>query len=211
MIREYILSLISRMNTPEDISTSHNSVRWRAYREAEQISDVTYLPVLENIICEHNRPSDKKTRNSAYFILGKIIKNRFNVSACKFLICRLSIEKDKYILSNMLDRLADICIPTDMDIEPIIVLSKNENSIIRHSAINALGSCKSEKCKLALRYYSDQEDEKKYKYEIIYANASLGKIGDVTDIPLLQKHSDSRIRDIRESTRYAINEINKRN
>ncbi len=52
-----------------------------------------------------------------------------------------------------------------------------------------------------------QEDEKKYKYEITYANAAMGKIGDPTDIPLLERHINSRIQDIKISAQMAIEKI----
>jgi HEAT repeat protein len=59
-------------------------------------------------------------------------------------------------------------------------------------------------------FFINQEDEKKYEYEIIYANASLGSIGSKEDIPFLEKHVKSRKRDIRDSARFAIDRINER-
>ncbi|MBP3244346.1 MAG: hypothetical protein J6M59_04505 [Bacteroidaceae bacterium] len=52
--------------------------------------------------------------------------------------------------------------------------------------------------------------KKKYEYEIIYANASLGSIGSKEDIPFLEKHVKSRKRDIRDSARFAIDRIKER-
>lgn len=62
----------------------------------------------------------------------------------------------------------------------------------------------------ALLFFVNQEDEKKYSYEITYANASLGKIGLKDDIPFLKKHIKSRKRDIRDSAVFAIERIKER-
>lgn len=50
----------------------------------------------------------------------------------------------------------------------------------------------------------------KFKDEIIYANAALGRIGDKSDIPLLEMHENSSIQDIRDSAGFAIERIRKK-
>ncbi|MDE7200493.1 MAG: hypothetical protein K2O91_00985 [Lachnospiraceae bacterium] len=42
------------------------------------------------------------------------------------------METDKYVRSNMLERLADIVISVDMDIFPIIYHTQSEKWLIRH-------------------------------------------------------------------------------
>jgi len=49
--------------------------------------------------------------------------------------------------------------------------------------------------------------KKKYKYEIAYANACLNKIGLQENIAYLEKHADSKIRDIKISAKLAIESI----
>ena len=92
----------------------------------------------------------------------------------------------------------------------VIKSSQNDKWQIRHSAINALGSSATRSNREALLFFINQEDEKKYENEIVYANASLGKIGLKSDIPFLEKHINSRKRDIRESALFAIEKINGR-
>ena len=210
MTKEQIMSLIDRMNTVEDITDSSHSISFKAHREAEQIADITLLPILQEIILGNSKPKGKKIRNSAYFIMGKLLKTQFDLLSCEFFIHQLEEENDKYILSGMLDRLADLNIPESMDISPVVLLSKSEKWLIRHSAINALGACGSEESKAALAYYLQQDDEKTYRYEITYANAALGRIGNETDISLLEKHADSRLKDVRNSAMFAINAIMER-
>ena len=139
-----------------------------------------------------------------------ILKKKYDAEVCAFLLSALTFEQDKYILSAILDAFVWMESASDLDPGIIIELSKHEKWLIRHSAINALGSFPKEKSKEALYFYLMQEDEKAYRNEIIYANASLGKIGNETDIPVLERHIRSRSRDIKESAKFAIGSIRER-
>ncbi len=211
MTTERLVDLIDRMCNEDDCSSK--SISWQDYREAEKLSDTSLLPFLQNTITENKNSckKDKKIRSSVYFIIGKIIGNSFDENACKFLIERLNVETDKYIISGILDLLVGINIPWNIDIAPIVHCAKSDKWQIRHSAIYALGSSATTESKEVLYFYLNQTDEKNYRYEIIYANASLGKIGKKEDIPVLEKHLNSRIRDIKNSAAYAIESIRKRN
>ena len=208
MNEKNIYDLISRMTLKEQVKSSEESLCWHAYREAEQISDESVYPVLKKIIEEN--PKNKKVRNAAYIIIGYCLRNVFNKEACVYLIQRLGEESDKYVVESICDGLAHICIPEDIDMSLVINYSHNDKWQIRHSAILALGSSATKANKDALLFFINQEDEKKYAYEITYANASLGKIGSKDDIPFLEKHIKSRKRDIRDSALFAIDRIKER-
>ena len=212
MDERQLTELIYRMCNEEECSSTSDSISWKAYREAEKLSDTSFLPFLEGIIWGNskNDKKDKKTRRAVYFIIGKTIKNSFDESGCKFLIERLDIETDRYVLSAIMDLFISINVPPNIDIEPIVRHSKSDVWLIRHSAIHALGCSDTTKSKEALYYYLNLTDEKEYRYEIVYANSALGNIGNEEDIPILEQHINSRISDIRESARYAIETINKR-
>lgn len=85
-----------------------------------------------------------------------------------------------------------------------------EKPRIRYSALMALGASAAQQGREALAHYLNQADEKACKFEIIYANRTLGKTGSEADVPLLMQHADSRIRDVRESARFAIAAIRER-
>lgn len=207
MDKKDLKNLIDRMTAVEETHNSEDTVSWKATREAENLTDTALLPILEEIITENDKPKGRHIRNEAYFIYGKILKNSFDRAGCVFFIKRLTAETDKYILSGMLDCVTDIEIPTDMDISPIILHTQSEKWLVRHAAIRALGSCPTQKSRDALSFYLKQGDEKKYKYEITYANAAMGKIGESADIPLLELHIRSRIQDIKISAQMAIENI----
>lgn len=208
MDEDKLYDLIARMTIKEQLTSSEESVSWNAYREAERISDETVYPILKKIIEENHK--NKAVREAAYVIIGYSLRNIFNKEACIFLIQRLDEETDKYVVACILDNLARIHIPEDIDMSLVIKCSQNDKWLIRHSALNALGSSSTHVNREALLFFINQEDEKKYEYEIIYANASLGSIGSKEDIPFLEKHVKSRKRDIRDSARFAIDRIKER-
>lgn len=208
MDEDKLYDLIARMTIKEQLTSSEESVSWNAYREAERISDETVYPILKKIIEENHK--NKAVREAAYVIIGYSLRNIFNKEACIFLIQRLDEETDNYVVACILDKLARIHIPEDIDMSLVIKCSQNDKWLIRHSALNALGSSSTHANREALLFFINQEDEKKYEYEIIYANASLGSIGSKEDIPFLEKHVKSRKRDIRDSARFAIDRIKER-
>ena len=207
MTQEYLLDLINRMNTKDDARTSDLSVSWQAHREAEAISDPSAFPWLYGIVEANPGKKAGDVRDNAYFIIGKLLKNSFDREACEFLIQRLEVEDNKYVLSRMLDRITELTLPTEMDITPIVACSKSEKWLVRHSALCALGALATKQSREALAFYLEQDDEKQYRDEMIYANASLGRIGCAEDIPLIEKHLHSRSPAIRDSARFALERI----
>ena len=211
MQQKYIEELIQRMSTKEDrLTSSDQSIRWKAYREAETLRNPIFYPLLKEYILLRKKPNDRQYRDSAYFILGKLLIHAPQSSYITFYLECLERETDKYILSSMLDRIADLIIPESLSIKPIISLAFSDQRLIRHSAIRALGASETPESKEALAYYLNQEDEKTYKYEIIYANAAFSVIGTLKDIPLLEQHGNSKSRDVRESAISAIKAIKER-
>ena len=208
MDEDKLYDLIARMTIKEQLTSSEESVSWNAYREAERISDETVYPILKKIIEENHK--NKAIREVAYFIMGYSLRNIFNKEACIFLIQKLDEETYMQGVTSILESLACIHIPEDIDMSLVIKCSQNDKWQIRHSALSALGSSATHANRDALLYFINQEDEKKYEYEIIYANASLGKIGLKEDIPYLEKHIKSRKRAISDSAQFAIDRIKER-
>lgn len=208
MNEDKIYDLIARMTIKEHATSSKESVSWNAYREAERISDETVYPILMRIIEENHK--NKAIREAAYVIMGYSLRNIFNKEACIFLIQKLDEETYMQGVTSILESLACIHIPEDIDMSLVIKCSQNDKWQIRHSALSALGSSATHANRDALLYFINQEDEKKYEYEIIYANASLGKIGLKEDIPYLEKHIKSRKRAISDSALFAIDRIKER-
>lgn len=211
MWEQYIEDLIGRMIQKDAGPTnSDDSVSWHAYREAEQLTQPELYPILKNYIESHPKPKDKTKRHCAYFILGKLLRHVPQREYLAFFLACLEQETDKYILSAMLDRIADLQLPDDVSVDYIASLAMHKAWLVRHSAINALGASFSPEGKKILLYYINQEDTKACRFEIVYAIAALGRIGTKDDIPLLERHVHSRLKDVRESAEFAIERIEKR-
>lgn len=184
---------------------SSKTISWKALREAEKVENIDFIPQLISFI-DHEK--DKKKRDKAYFLLGHIAKNTNNTTALDYLIQRVNKETDKYIVASLLDRIADINKPIGTDLQPLIQSTKNDKWLIRHSAIRSLDCSFDIVAETALIEILDSSDD---PYNLTYANATLNKIGTIRAIPHLEKHLKSRKRDVKNSAKYAIEEIIKRN
>lgn len=209
--RRKIEKLIQRMVSVEERPTrADESISRKAHKEAEAVSSPKYYAILKEYLSDHASPEEKPLRNAAYFILGKLLRNAPQNEYIAFYIECLTKETDKYLLSQMLDRIADLSIPTSLSIEPVMSLAKSETWLIRHGAIRALGASATRESVELLAYYINQSDTKANRLEIIYAIAALGKIGSEEDMGMLERHTASEIRDIRDSAAFAIQRIKER-
>ena len=200
----YLIDLIKRMSVEEKGVNSDDSVSWKAYREAESLDEERFIKQLMDYLTIEN---NKTFRDSAYFILGKLLMKFTDKVAIQFYIDRLIFETDKYVLSHMLDRLKDIEKEQSIELTPIIQCTESEKWLVRYSAINALTKTNHEAAKSKIRAIVQLDDQKKYKYEIVYAVATLGTVGEIEDIALLKPLFSSRIRDIRDSAKFAAESL----
>jgi hypothetical protein len=114
---------------------SDKTVSWAAYEEARQLSNSEYFNELYDII---DTTEDKAKKAHAYFVLGHNAKNTKDLKATRYLIKRLSTEKDKIILVTILDRLAELYKPGEFDTSQIYKLTDSRNGQIRDAAFQAL-------------------------------------------------------------------------
>ena len=183
---------------------SSETVSWKALREAEKVENIDFIPQL---ISFGDNEKDKKKRDKAYFLLGHIAKNTGDLKALNYLISRVHKETDKYIVSSLLDRIADIKKPTGTDLQPLIQAVKSEKWLIRHSAIRSLNDSSDRTAEAALIEILDSSED---PYDLTYANSTLSSIGTLSAIAYLEKHLKSRKRDVKDTAKYAIEAIKKR-
>ena len=81
---------------------------------------------------------DKEIKNNLYFILGSIATNTKDETLTRFLISRLSVEKDKTILVTILSPLGELYKPVTIDLSPIIKCTDSKNWHVRGKAYEAL-------------------------------------------------------------------------
>ncbi|MCM3317311.1 HEAT repeat domain-containing protein [Rummeliibacillus stabekisii] len=183
MTEKELLNLINDMASDEHIYkeesfTNEDSPSWLAYRQAEELEDITMIPYLANLL---EKTKDRETRMHIYFILGKIGTNTEERHVADILLKGLETETNKYVLEQILNALAE-----QRNVEEystiIIKFLNDDRSSIRHTAIEALNGCKNKIAEDALiQIISESTDE----YDLIYASSVLSEIGSDRAIPHL--------------------------
>lgn len=207
---DYLIDILKRMlDTSDQIMKagyeSSNTISWNALREAETLDNKDFIT---DLIIFIDKEKDKKKRDAGYFLLGHIAKNTNDTTALNFLIQGVNIETDKYIVASLLDRIGNIKKPIGTDLQPLIHATKNDKWLIRHSAIQSLNNSSDEVAEATLIEILDSSND---SYNLTYANSTLNKIGTLRAIPYLEKHLKSKKRDVKNSAKFAIETILKRN
>lgn len=181
-MNEYLTDLINRMNdeSDKDKRNSAETISWQALREAEKLNDKDLIEPLSRYI---ESEKNKKNRDRAYFILGKLGKNLKDTQICDFLISRIKNEEDKYIISSLLDRISEIPKSELTNIEPLIKATENKQWQIRQSAIQALRLTKNQNAEnVLIEILKTSKDQ----FDLTYSNSVLGDIGTEKSLPFLK-------------------------
>ena len=197
-MHEYLSDLLTRMLDESKVSISSKSIGWDAYREAEKLTDVSFIPQLIEFI---DQEKDRKKRERAYFILGKVAEKTNDLTATKFLIKRVDIETDKYVLSSLLERITNLQKPQEADIQPLINAINNKNWQVKHSAITALIRTNNplvEDVMINILRNSTSE------YELGNAIGTLSNVGTLKSISYLTPFVYHKKEDVSNSALYAI-------
>lgn len=181
--------------------SSADSVSWHAHREAEKMDDPSIVQELDAYLRE--KPA-KAERAAAYFIVGKIGKNRRSAECASVLIAHIGPENDKYALAGLLDRLADIPKLAGVDLAPVYGLLHDKRWLVRHAAIRSLINTTTREAEdRVLEVLRDSDDPD----DAIYCHATLNRIGTAKALPALEAGLKSRKRDVKLSARAAIDAI----
>lgn len=210
MTKDMLFNLLDELSLPDNIIRKLDAPHWCIWKKKKHIKGTEVFQVLREFIELRSEKSDTEVRENAYAVSAKLLHKTFDPDFCQFFIGRLEVETNKYVLHTILDGIKQLRLPEALDIGAIVTCSKSGEWLVRHSAIMALGSSSTDTSREAVRYWVKQEDEKQCKFELIYANAVLGYIGEPGDIDLLTQHISSRIPDVKDSAIYAIDNIKKR-
>lgn len=201
--------MINRLNSQKPVKSSKKDIRWLAHREAEEVDDPALYSVLESIVTSNEGDENTDIRKGAYIITGQLLKNCYAKPYVDLLLQRLLVETDRDIRVAIMDELSDIEVADDLDVSVLVALANHPAWQLRFAALHALGSFSSPDSKDALYDFLGR-DRKKFKGEIIYAIASLGRIGEADDIPALEKFLEVRIQDMKIAAEFAIGRIEER-
>lgn len=221
MEKNEILNLLDRMMIYEDGFISNQTTSWKAHQEADNLSDRNLLPILYEIVNENEGKDKEKQflRSRCYYIIGQITKKNFEYRDAVYVFRQLQNEiKNNDALYSLIDiiyfwwqRDANIFVPTDIDISPLIEIATTKRGGLKYRAIQALGCCPRKESRDILISFLTQDDVKKYKEEISWANVALQHIGEPEDIPYLERFLKSRYPNPKVTAQYAIKFIKERN
>lgn len=220
MKKTQILDLLKRMMTFEQGLISNQTTSWKAHQEADKLCNRKLLPILYEIVNENEGKEERKPmlRSRCYYIIGQITTKKFEHQDCEYIFERLKAEfKNNDVLCSLFNVLSDwrdhanIFVPSDIDITPLVDLVMNKRGGTKLYAIQALGCCPRKESRDILISILTQEDEKKHKVEITWANAALKYIGEPEDIPYLARFLKSRLPDPKVTAQFAIQAIKERN
>lgn len=200
----YLMDLLERLSMPEPGVSSADSISWHAHREAEQLRDLALVANLDEFLAS-DPPARKRT--AAYFIVGAIGKNSGSGECASMLIKYASNEKDKYALHGLLDRLAEIPKPENINLEPLFGLLEDKRWLIRHAAIRSLMNVSSPEPELRLLALLGSTTD---PHDLIYCHATLNRIGTAKSLAALRSNLSSRKRDVKLSAAAAIDAIEAR-
>jgi HEAT repeat protein len=204
-MRASLSNLIDRLTVDEPRVNSADSVSWHAYREAEQLCDLSLISELDAFL--NSNPSPRK-RSAAYLIVGSIGKNRCEPECARVLIGYARQEKDKYALAKILDCLAEIPKPEPIDLEPLFALLQDKRWLVRQAAIRSLINVSSSAPEERLLEFLGSTT---HAMDIVYCHRTLSRIGTSKSLAAIRSSLGSRKRDVKLSAAAAIAAIEARN
>ena len=194
-----IMSDDSMHSNREGEYSNEGSPSWFAFRKVEQLVDVSIVPFLVSLV---EKSKDIVIRKNIYFIIGKIGTNTGDRRVADILLKRLDTESKKYLLLEILSRIAEQ--RNVNDCSSIINFIDDKRSLVRHTAIDALRSCESCLAEDTLiKIISNSTDE----YDLLYANSVLSEIGTDKAISPLINLLDHPKADVKCTALWALNEL----
>lgn len=125
MTKKAVLDLIYRMRTPDPEAKGfyEGTARWSAWQEARSLTDMSLLPVLEDIIREHPGAEGTDVRKTAYFIYQKLLVHRFDEAGFAFLLGQLDKEITKGNAIWWVDYLEDIDVSPETSVDTLLSIA----------------------------------------------------------------------------------------
>ena len=125
MTKKVVSDLIDRMLTldPEAKGFYEGTAQWTAWQEARSLTDISLMPVLEDIICEHPGAEGTDVRKTAYFIYHKLLVHRFNEAGFDFLLGQLDKEITKGNAIWWVDYLEDIDVQPETSVHTLLSIA----------------------------------------------------------------------------------------
>ncbi|WP_291921914.1 hypothetical protein [Chitinophaga sp.] len=204
MMIDYLTNLVARICDRSEQLHNGQTTSWQALREAEQLANHAYIPLLYQYI---DQESDKDKRRAALFIITQLSRNTNDPEVIRFLLDRLRIEQDADMITAIQQDLErGLTIPGYINLEPLLNNTLSVNNNIRRSALLALKGTHNpavEDWALSLLKRTSNE------YDIYYITLLLHKIGTQKSVPALRRLLEYHRQDVKSLAFATMADIEK--
>ncbi len=206
MNKKELLDLINEMDGEDTIYkeedgtyTNEGAPSWNAYEKVWELTDTTYISYLIDMLKTSKKESLK---SNIYFALGKIGVNTGDKRVVDILLKQIDKETNKHTLERILMSIEEQAVIPEAS--SIIKCLDDDRWVVRHSAISALGRCKSSDVEDALiEVIRKSQDE----YDLFYALGSLSNIGAAKSIPYILPLFTNTKGEVRRSAVSALDSL----
>ncbi|MCW3466797.1 hypothetical protein [Chitinophaga nivalis] len=201
---DYLTNLIIRICDRSEQLNNAQTISWKALREAEQLANHAYIPLLYQYIASE---PDKEKRRAAIFIITQLSRNTNDPEVIRFLLDQLRMEQDTDMITAIQQDLErGLLIPGYINLEPLFNNTLSQNNNIRRSALLALRGTHNpavEEWALSLLKRTVNE------YDIYYITLLLHKVASQKSLPALKRLLDYHRQDVKSLAFATIADIEK--
>jgi HEAT repeat protein len=201
---DYLTNLVARICDRSEQLHNGQTTSWQALREAEQLANHAYIPLLYQYI---DQEPDKDKRRAAFFIITQLSRNTNDPEVIRFLLDRLRVEQDADMITAIQQDLErGLSIPGYINLEPLFNNTLSLNNNIRRSALLALRGTNNpavEDWALSLLKRTMNE------YDIYYITLLLHKVGTQKSVSALRRLLEYHRQDVKSLAFGALADIEK--
>lgn len=203
-MNDYLTNLVTRICDRSDQLNNAPTIGWQALREAEQLANHAYIPILYQYI---QTETDKEKRRAAGYIIIQLSRNTNDPEVIRFMLDRLRIEQDADMITAIQqDMERGLPIPGYMNLEPLLNNTLSLNNNVRRSALLALrGSHNPQVEDWALDLLKRTVNE----YDIYYITFLLHKVATRKSLPALKRLLEHPRQDVKGLAFATIADIEK--
>lgn len=203
-MNDYLINLVTRICDRSEQLNDSQTISWQALREAEQLANHAYVPILYQYIATE---PDKERRRAAGFIIIQLSRNTNDPEVIRFMLDRLRVEQEPDMITAIqqdLERGPQI--PGYMNLEPLLNNTLSLNNNVRRSALFALrGTNNPQVEEWALNLLKRTVNE----YDIYYLVLLLHKVATKKSLPALKRLLEHPRQDVKGLAFATIADIEK--
>ena len=115
MTKDELYNLLDELSLPDSIIGRLDAHKWCFWQRKGQIQENEVFLLLREYIEQRTKQADTNARENTYSVFAKLLFRTFELEHCQFLIDRLKVETNKYVLHSMLSGISHLQLPEGID------------------------------------------------------------------------------------------------